>query len=390
MNDRGVAISDVARTGVARGDDASSRAAADGHLESALAACLPPYRAALGRLIEAVGSEADLTEPGAAAFARAALAAAHAQREPAHVAAGSDHAPVVFITGLHRTGTTLLQHLLAAHPDLYAPSLWELMNPGAGTDEAQRGALIARTKAYVEEYYRAAPAFRIIHPLDAQRPEECHRLIGMTFLSEIYALRYRVPGYLEWLDAQDHRPAYGFHRQAVHAIRARAGVPAATLVLKCPFHVGHGPELAAVYPRARVVRMHRDPVRTIASISSLTLVVRQARARGVSAAAVGDEWLGRTRGAVAALTAQAAGHGGLPTLDLGYRELVGDPLAAAVRVCRFLGVRMTAAAEASMRAFLERQPADEHGGHSYRPEDFGLNTAALTREFADYRDLFRV
>jgi hypothetical protein len=389
----------TANRGNARRDDATSTAlsADSGDLTS-----LPQFQPALERLTVALEQEAALTQAGWRACWRALHAAAEAQRglvegtpagppEPGQPDA-QHHTPTIFITGLHRTGTTLLQSLLAQHPGLYAPRLWELMHPTGGDDQDGRRALVRRTRDYVDEYYRAAPGFRAIHPLGALRPEECHRLIGMTFLSEIYTLRYNVPGYLEWLDSQDHRPAYRFHLRALRAMAGRAGTSARPAVLKCPFHLWHAHALARVYPRARVVRLHRDPLRTIASISSLTLAVRRARSDRVSPTAIGADWLERTRTAVAAMTSSPAdaGFGGLPVLDLPYSELTRDPLAAAARVCEFADVAVTHSAEARMRRFLGRQAAEEHGRHSYRLEDFGLSGERLGREFAEYRTRFRL
>jgi len=347
----------------------------------------PREHEALAVLAGALTAEAGLTEAGARTAAGAIGAAlatvdrVRAATGPA-ITAGTVPGPLV-LTGLHRTGTTLLQRTLAAHPAIHAPRLWELMSPAEDGTEA---GLVDRARRYVDEYHAAAPGFREIHPLDPEGPEECHRLIGPTLRSEIYAMRYRVPGYLAWLDRQDHRPGYCFHRAALRAVLRRRPPAAGTrsVLLKCPLHLRHLAALAEVYPGARVVRLHRDPVTALVSGCSLIAAIRGARAAAVDRAEIGSFWLDRTA-ATAALMCEPAP---LPVLDVRYDDLVRDPAGVAAAVCDFAGVPVTAADQARMRraATAGRRP----GGHRYAPEDYGLRAGPLADRFADYRTRFAV
>ena len=299
----------------------------------------------------------------------------------AQVRASRVPAPI-FITDLHRTGTTLLQNLLAEHPAVRAPRLWELLAPaGPAATPDERAALIGAARRYVEEYYRASAAFRTIHPLDAMRPEECHRLIGVTFRADIYALRYHVPRYAEWLREQDMSEAYAYHRVLLSCLLTRG--PAGCVVLKCPFHLGHLDALASAYPGARVVRLHRDPATCIASVCSLTTAVRSARARVVDPAGIGRYWLGY---ATRVLSARAPR--GLAVLDIRYADLLADPIAVVVRVCSFAGIPFTPAAERRMRAILVVKPGDERAVHRYSLPDYGLDPAEIHDRFAAYNVAF--
>src|ERR671935_2613253 len=183
---------------------------------------------ALARLCSAISDEARLTEAGRRSTRRALVSSLVLQLRLHRLLA--EHPEIerlpfdgpLVVAGLFRTGTTLLQNLLAQHPDVRAPQLWELMHPVARDGSAaERARLIRVTQAYVQAYYRAAPAFRSIHYLDAELPEECHRLIGTTFTSEVYPLRYRIPGYVEWLAEQDMRRPYVFHRTLLRCLLCR-------------------------------------------------------------------------------------------------------------------------------------------------------------------------
>jgi hypothetical protein len=292
----------------------------------------------------------------------------------------------VFITGLLRTGTTFLQHLLVQHPGLQSPRLWELMSPAGpgGADE-----LIAACTSYIEEYYRAAPQFRTIHPLVATLPEECHRLTANTFRDSIYGLRYRVPGYLDWLRGRSMVPAYLAHRLQLQCILwRRPGSPAAwrtdrPVILKCPSHLWHLDALRQVYPNATVIRMHRSPAVAIPSVCSLTAVVRAARSPHVDRLEIGQYWLDQATAVLAGIR-RGIGPLAIPPLDIRYADLVADPLRVAEQVCDHIGVPLTEPARRAMSAFLATKSDAAPGRHHYSAEDFGLNRRMLDERFAGY------
>lgn len=344
----------------------------------------------LARLAEAIDDEAALTDNGRERARDSLISQLITQIEATRLLgaypgiSSASVPPPLFITGLHRTGTTLLHNLLAEHPGIRAPRLWELLAPASpAATPGERAALIRSARRYVAEYYRAAPGFHAIHPLNAVRPEECHRLIGATFRADIYALRYHVPRYAEWLREQDMHEPYAYHRVLLSCVLARR--PGPNVVLKCPFHLSHLDALASVYPGARVVRLHRDPVACIASVCSLTAEVRSARARVVDAMEIGRHWL-----AHAARALSARPPAGLSILDVRYADLLADPLAVAARVCSFAGIPFTRAAERRMRATLAVTLSGGLQAHRYLPQDYGLDPADIRERFAAYITEFQL
>jgi hypothetical protein len=343
---------------------------------------------ALGVLADALDTQANLTPAGRVAVRGALVGALSVQlrlaaaraRHPELAATPVDRP--VFLTGLLRSGTTLVHNLLALHPGLRAPALWELMSPvGERADAAEYERLADAAQAYVTEYYRVAPDLPTIHFLDARRPDECHRLTGNAFTTMVYEMRYRVPAYADWLAAQDHTPAYRFHRAQLQAILWRR--PGGPAVLKDPFHLWQLPALVGAYPDARVVQLHRDPAQTVPSTCSLCVAVRVARSGVIDRAEIGRQWLGRIEAALSALPAVRAGLA-ISTLDVRYHDLVADPMGTLGRICEFIGVPLTTDAESAMRAYLDRNTATTHGVHRYAAADFGLDEADLRRRFAGY------
>jgi hypothetical protein len=290
----------------------------------------------------------------------------------------------VFVVGLLRTGSTLVHNLLAQHPGLRCPELWELMTPAGGRGPAERRALVGAAQAFVDDYYRHAPNLPGIHFLDARRPDECTHLLGNTFSCMIFWMRYRVPGYAEWLTSRDLAPAYAYHRAQLQHILWR--IPGEVVVLKCPFHAWSPDALLSAYPDARLVWLHRSPAAVVPSTCSLCAEVRAVRSDRVDRREIGRFWLAhvarlldefdRVRKRYLAAT---------PVLDVTYDELMRDPMALMQRVCDFIGVPMTREAAEGMGTYLIENPQHRRGTHRYAPEDFGLSAADLADRFADYR-----
>lgn len=294
---------------------------------------------------------------------------------------------VVFILGLLRTGTTLVHNLLAEHPDLRAPALWELMFPVDSGEEPD--VLADRAQSYVEEYYRLSPTLPMIHFLDARRPDECHRLTQNAFHSMVYEMRFRVPSYSRWLAEQDMTEAYRYHRAQLAQILWRRPAPA--VVLKCPFHTWNLAALARAYPGAYFVHMHRDPVSVVVSTCSLCESVRGARSDSVDRAEIGAQWLDNIdRGARLASADRRGALAGRPVLDVRYGDLTADTLGTLGRICDFIGVPLTGAAEQRMTQYLTGNPQHKRGVHQYTPEQYGLTPESIRTRLADYRDEFGV
>lgn len=236
----------------------------------------------------------------------------------------------VIVTCLPRMGSTWLHNLLSALPGVHAPRTWELNTPEACTAGPDaRAEAIRRARAATREHDELAPGMTTIHPVTPTGPEECHRLLSHTFHSHVFASRCHVPSYADWLKEADVRPAYEFHRRALRAIAAGAG--ANRLVLKCPFHIWHLPELTATYPDARIVVLHRDLDAALNSMRRMAAVLRALRSDDVRADEIDDHWT-KAYAEGAELAEAATGPN---VRHVRYEDLVADTPAVLREIAEF-------------------------------------------------------
>jgi len=269
---------------------------------------------------------------------------------------------------------------------------WEVMYPSPPPARAayERDPRIERATRQLRWIDWLAPDFRSIHPLGAQLPLECIAIMSASFRASRFQTTYNVPGYEAWLNGQDMRPAYAFHRRFLQHLQWRA--PGARWVLKAPSHVFSFDALLDTYPDARIVQTHRDPVTAVASVASLSSVLHRAFSRRREPAKFGHEVRARwTEGLERSVDLRRTGRVAPERLvDLHYHELVKDPMEAVRRIYSQFGMTLTRAAATRMRAYLAENPQEKHGRHEYALDTFGLDAQDLARRFKAYSDYFGV
>ena len=358
-----------------------------------------PFREPLGRLLEACAATAAPSLVGRIATSWDMLRflgnllrlAEEESRDPA-IAAQPITRPI-FITGLPRSGTSFLHRLLLEDPGNHAPRVWQTIAPYPLPGRADRR--IADVDRQLAAFARLAPEFPGLHPLRATSPQECSEITAHVFRSLRFDTTYRIPAYRAWLDADGHLPAYRFERRFLQHLQhqrvAGAGQPAGRWVLKCPDHVFALDDLRAAFPDARIVFVHRDPLKVLASVARLTEVLRRPFTRAIDPAAIGRgesaRWLLGTERMMVASGAAAFAE---PICHVHHAALIGDPLGTARRVYRHFGLSLAPPAAAAMGRFLARYPRGGYDHAAYRFADHGLDPARERERFRAYMAYFDV
>src|SRR5213078_673533 len=100
----------------------------------------------------------------------------------------------LFIVGLPRSGTTLLQTLLTVDQNHRSPLMWEVMMPSPPTRTGEKRRIQRATQS-CNFFNWLAPTFRYVHAVGAELPQECIGLMAPTFMSDQFDAMYYVPSY---------------------------------------------------------------------------------------------------------------------------------------------------------------------------------------------------
>jgi len=296
----------------------------------------------------------------------------------------------LFILGLPRSGTTALHWLLAQDPGNQVLDYWIASaprpRPARETWEAEPAYQAA--VGVLEWIYQTDPDLKAIHLMTADGPEECRHLFCQSFLDHTFDSNASIPGYTRYFEAQDMRPAYERHRDVLKLVGSTS--PERRWVLKYPAHLRELDVLLAVYPDARIVQTHRDPVRVLPSVCSLVTGWRSLYEGSADARAIGRWQLEMYASMMEHAMDVRAKADPAQFYDFDFRELVADPVAAIGRMYDHFGAALTPEAERRMRDWQTHNPQHKHGGHAYTLARFGLVEAEIRERFARYLQRFGV
>lgn len=296
----------------------------------------------------------------------------------------------VFVFGVPRTGTTLLSNLLAADPARRSPLTWEIDDPvpppssatlysdprALGRLEMEKKMLAARPD--MGKYYRSSAIY----------PNECMFFVMHDFKALIWESRGVLPNYRDWLFQQaDLSSTYQYHKRFLQLLQADApGI----WNLKQPSHALWLDSILKVYPDARFVWTHRDPLAATGSFCSLLSLSHQAFMGRVDTG-----WLGSN------CSWQAVQHaerimdfrdrfGESRVIDVHYSDLMRRPLETMRSLYRALGDEFTPAVETGMQGWLDENPQDKFGRHEYKLAQYGLAPDQLRGMFERYLSRYQV
>ena len=285
----------------------------------------------------------------------------------------------VFILGLPRTGTTVVSYLLDQDPQWRSLLNWEAVMsvPPPTTDTLRSDPRCLE----MLEFQRA-----VLPGLDpppphwewADGPTECTFLLAQDFRSAMWDTRLPSPAYREFIETCDMAPAYRHHRRTLQVLQSEAP---GRWMLKMPAHAYFIDGLLEVYPDARIIWMHRDPVTAVASFLDLA-GFGQALSLGTPDA----DWIRTTyprrlgdyiRRAESALADRDVHH-------VQYTDVTADPIGVIGGIYQWLGVELDASVEAGMRQWILDDPIRKPRKRPYALADWDLTVDDLDPVFGEY------
>lgn len=287
-----------------------------------------------------------------------------------------DIAAPIIIVGPHRSGTTRLQRMMATDQRLSHLRTWEGLNFGPRPELPALGGAERREEvkvmlAGVDVMY---PGALQGHPMDADWAEEELHLLDSSWCGfSPLGLYSGIDSYYQWFMNHDKTAAYEYMAKLLKLISWSRGEPEGKRwILKNPQHMLELDTLLKVFPDAKIVFTHRDPLKTVASVMSLMWHFAVQHTDENCRAPVRDLWLDFCEQAAHRCIAARERLPADQQLDVYYEEMNADWRSAMRRVYAFAGLDWTTHAELAMDAWLT-QSEKHHGALRYSLNDFGLS-----------------
>jgi hypothetical protein len=300
----------------------------------------------------------------------------------------------IIILGQGRSGTSLLQNVLSAHPDNGVLMHWEMVFPCPPPEAAsyETDPRIEQADALITQWNRVTPEFEAMHEIGARVPMEDCVILAMNFMAASWMdVMGQVPSYDAYIFQQDMEPALQYHKRVLKLLQWKN--PRKTWVLKDPLHIDRFEALLKVYPDACFAWPHRDPVRSLASLVSIIGTLQWGRSdhpfTGMSLEYMTDPALsaGRFNAVIDQLDNGVVPAGQIHHML--FKGLVADPVGTIERMYEHFAVELTEDGRQAMKRYMAENPRDNRPSHKFSA---GSDAAvARAREaFARYQERFDI
>jgi Sulfotransferase family len=302
-------------------------------------------------------------------------------------------APLI-IVGQGRSGTSVLQNVLAADPNNGTVRNWEALFPcpppeAASYDSDPR---IVRADGLTTMWNRVAPQIETMHEFNGRVPTESIHVHCLSFRSPSwFDLFGQVPSYTVYMMGQNPADAYRYEKRVLQLLQWRN--PRRTWIMKSPVTLTHMPSVLEVYPDAGFIWTHRDPVKALSSVVSLIGTLHWMRS---DQPFIGDSQAQFTNADLAAgMMAQPIGwleNGALPREQLcnvQYHDFVRDPIGVIEQIYAHFHLDFPEQTRSAMQQYMEANPRSGRPAHEY---DLGSEEEIqLERDaFRPYQEYFNV
>ena len=348
------------------------------------------FREGLDVFCDSAFEEAALTELGEAAVGATVVNSLcnrlrvfdWAKQHP-QVSGESIDAPLIVI-GMFRAGTTLLSNLLDQDPENRSLLRWESSDsvPPPTPDDFRSGPRVEAARAEIYMLEQLNPKAIAIHHEDAEGPTECIAVMSQDFKSLSWEAIANVPSYGSWLQNTDQESAYSYHRTVLQILQS--GGVRGRWTLKSPHHATALESLREVYPDARLVVIHRDPVVLCASVFSLISTLSSTFSDADHTRYITAHWADILELSISRLENFRTAHPDQCIVDVRYDDLTRDPVGTVAGIYERSGRALGEEATSRMLSYLSAHPKGHLGEHRYDLTEFGVERDEVMERFGDY------
>jgi hypothetical protein len=148
--------------------------------------------------------------------------------------------------------------------------------------------------------------------------------------------------------------------------------------------------LTTVYPDARLVLLHRDPIALCASVCSLITALSGCFSDADHSAYIAEHWQAMLEESIRRVDVFRAEHPEHPIVDIQYDDLVRDPVATVASIYESIGDRLDGETREAMTRYAAAHPRGSLGVHGYTLAQYGLDAAEISERFSGYVNRYNV
>lgn len=297
----------------------------------------------------------------------------------------------LFIAGLPRSGTTHLVNWLARDEQLRSLTLWESEEPVPSVELApgETDPRVVRSAEIWTAFEAMLPHMAAMHGMDAASIHEDNELLYMDLNCYSWEFQSRIPRWTDHYFAHDRAPSYAYEKKVLQVLTWYKGPN--RWLLKSPQHMENLAAIKQVFPDAKMVITHRDPIAVLRSLTTMLSYCDRTRRDPVDPAGNAQFWLMRIERLLRACIEQRDAFGPDQSLDLLFHEYMGDQEKVMRQVYDLAELELTAETEAALLGYLDENPRNKHGRVIYDLEGvFGVNEEEARKRFAFYYDRYPV
>jgi hypothetical protein len=343
------------------------------------------FEEGLWRLVEGLNTEARLTPQGDSFLASRILHHLKQRlqiedlygRHP-EIEAQVISAPLIGVS-LPRTGSTALSCLLARDSRFQSLSAQASQSPGelvSHPDTIDSAVLAPSSRDRLSRFVPAGP----------EEPAECQELMALSFRSQLFLAFAQIPSYAEWLLQADMRSTYAYEARVLKALQWHS--PNRGWRLKAPTHLLYLDAMSEVFPDARWLVTHRNPVAVMRSVVHLYATYIGQFSDSVDLDYVADLNLRQWSEGAQRMQDFRLHSDPMRFFDVAWADIHQRPIDAVSRIYDWLGLDLTEDFSLGMQAWLDYQQLHRQSIDYPSHETLHLDIGQIEFVFQGYRHLF--